>query len=100
MGTEGVLGLAGQHPGMFAGVAVVAPVTDLFEDVAYRMTLLDNSKDPWANVSIQAKARLFCGVLPGTGNASARTVAVDYQNMRPLRFDPSAFHAVPTTVTC
>ena len=99
MGTEGTLYVAAQHPGRFAGVAIVAPVTDLFEDVAYRMSLAANPQDPWANISIQAKAHLFCGVLPGTGNESQLAVARTFQNMSPLRFDPAAFLNVPIYVT-
>jgi len=99
MGSAGTLFVAGANPGLFAGVAIIAPVTDLFEDVAYRMTLVTNPLDPWANVSIQAKAHLFCGSLPGSGNASQESVARMFQNMSPLRFDPAAFHDVPVYLT-
>ncbi len=99
MGTEGTLFVASQNPGLFSGIAVVAPVTDLFEDVAYRMTLANDPQDPWANISIQAKAHLFCGVLPGTGNASQRQVALMFQNMSPLRFSPESFAGIPIYMT-
>ena len=72
MGTEGTLYVASQNPSLFSGIAVIAPVTDLFEDVAYRMTLIHDPQDPWANVSIEAKAHLFCGTLPGTGTLPRR----------------------------
>ncbi len=99
MGTEGTLYLAAQNPGLFSGIALVAPVTDLFEDVAYRLTLVSNPQDPWANVSIQAKAYLFCGVLPGTENSSAQAVAQVFEDMSPLRFDPGTFAHVPIYLT-
>jgi pimeloyl-ACP methyl ester carboxylesterase len=99
MGTEGTLYVASQNPGLFAGIAVIAPVTDLFEDVAYRMTLVNDTQDPWAAISIQAKAHLFCGVLPGTGNASQMSVARMFQNMSPLRFNPEAFAGIPIYMT-
>jgi pimeloyl-ACP methyl ester carboxylesterase len=99
MGTEGTLFVASQNPGLFAGVAIVAPVTDLFQDVYYRMTLASNPQDPWASISIQAKAHLFCGVLPGTENSSQEAVARMFQNMSPLRFNPAAFLNVPIYVT-
>ena len=95
MGTEGTLYVASQHPSLFSGIAVTAPVTDLFMDVAYRMTLLDTPGDSWAGISIQAQAHLFCGNLPGTANASQVVVARMFQNMSPLRFDPAAFAGVP-----
>lgn len=99
MGTEGTLYIASQHPTMFRGVAVIAPVTDLFEDVTYRMSLANNPATPWAEVSIQAKEHLFCGVLPGTANASEESVARMFQNMSPLRFDPQAFSGIPVYLT-
>jgi|GEM_PF-753196 len=96
MGTEGVLYTAALHPGLVQGIGLVTPVTDLFEDVAYRefLAATQNASDPWAYDSIQAKARLFCGVLPGTGNASEASVALVYQHISPLRFDPEAFAAM------
>jgi pimeloyl-ACP methyl ester carboxylesterase len=99
MGTEGTLYTASQHPGMFAGIAVIAPVTDLFEDVAYRIAIANNPNEPWAEVSIQAKAHLFCGSLPGTANASQVAVARVFQNMSPLRFNPTAFQNVAIYLT-
>lgn len=99
MGTEGTLYVASQNPTLFSGIAVIAPVTDLYEDVAYRTTLINDPQDPWANVSIQAKAHLFCGVLPGTGNTSQEEVARMFENMSPLRFNPTAFSGVPIYMT-
>jgi len=101
MGTEGVQYTASLHPGMFAGIGLVAPVTDLFEDIAYRAYLVRtaNATDPWAWSSIQAKEYLFCGVGPGTANASERAVDRMLTNMSPLRFDVNAFLNVPIYIT-
>ena len=99
MGTEGTLYVASQNPSLFSGIAVIAPVTDLFEDVNCRTSLVNNPSDPWAEVSIEAKAHDFCGVLPGTGNASQIVVARMFQNMSPLRFDPQAFLGIPIYLT-
>ncbi len=99
MGTEGTLYIAARHPGMFKAIGIIAPATDLFLDVAYRISLANDTSKPWAEASIQAKMYLFCGVLAGTENASEQAVARMYQNMSPLRFNPSAFARVPIYVT-
>ena len=99
MGTEGTLYLAARHPGMFRAVGIVGPVTDLFLDVAYRISLANDTTKGWALSSLQAKMHLFCGVLPGTSNASQMSVARMFQNMSPLRFAPAAFHGIPIYVT-
>lgn len=100
MGTEGTLRLAGLYPGMFAGVGIIAPVTDLFEDVAYRESLVaNNTTQTWPAASIDAKAHDFCGVLPGNGNASQQALIPVYETMSPLRFNPTAFAGVPIYVT-
>lgn len=99
MGTEGTLYLAARHPGMFKAIGIIAPATDLFLDVAYRIGLASDPDKPWAEASIQAKMHLFCGVLPGTQNASAQAVARMFENMSPLRFDPTAFARLPIYVT-
>ena len=96
MGTEGTLSFAAAHP-IFSGIGIIAPVTDLFEDVAYRLALGPNVS--WAATSLSAKAQLFCGVLPGTGNASSLALVPVYEAMSPLRFDPTVFRHVPIYVT-
>ncbi|MCI4336576.1 MAG: hypothetical protein L3K17_05195 [Thermoplasmata archaeon] len=98
MGTEGTEYVASRNPGMFKAIGIIAPVTDLFMDVAYRETLVGVPGDSWANRSIQAKADDFCGVLPGTGNVSQRVVARMFQNMSPFRFDQVAFNGTPIYV--
>ena len=95
MGSEGTLSFAAKYR-VFSGIGVLGPVTDLFEDIAYRQSL--GGSVTWANNSINAKAFLFCGVLPGTGNASQRALIPVYENMSPLRFRPQAFAGVPIYV--
>lgn len=97
MGTEGTLSIAASHR-IFAGIGIIAPVTDMYENVAYRESLSANNVT-WATTSLVAKAHLFCGVLPGTGNASQQAVAREFENMSPLRFHPQAFIGVPIFVT-
>jgi pimeloyl-ACP methyl ester carboxylesterase len=98
MGATGVLSLAGNHPGMFAGVASIASGPDMFEGLAWRQfEATQPTHTPWANGSINGLSQLECGVLPSpTANA---TVIGLYTYLSVARFMPQTLAHVRVYVT-
>ena len=104
MGTEGTLYTAATHPGMFAGIGIIAPLTDLYEDMYYRQTIVDNATtnltQPWAYASLQAKAQLVCSSWPAVLTSPQwPALQAEMTAMSPLRFNVSNFSGLPIYAT-
>ncbi len=83
MGTVGAFEIAGHHPGLVSGIGVVAPITDLFEQLGFA---LQAHAFP---TQIQTD---FCGKLPSKTNASVQR-EVAYLSV--ARFVPTNFSGIP-----
>jgi len=83
MGSIGALSIAATHPGLIAGVAIAAPITDLFEQSAYQGGIPQLTSD-------------LCGRTPSTADPGAVHL---YQSLSPLRFHPQNFSSIRVYVT-
>lgn len=86
MGTIGAFGLAADHPGVFAGIAVAGTNTDRFAGHAWR-EYAAAAGQAWAVQSIKVSLQSTCGVGPGQGNA---TVDAIFERQSVARLHPAA----------
>ena len=84
MGTIGVLTAGAHNPGLAQGVAVVAPITDVFSEQAFSPLMRPKIKFD------------LCGATPGATNDLAEDL---YVSMSPLRFTPQSFSGIPLYAT-
>jgi pimeloyl-ACP methyl ester carboxylesterase len=84
MGTIGALAFAATHPSLIEGIALAAPISDVFEQAAYQRGIPQLTSD-------------LCGKVPSpTANPGA---VQTYQYLSPLRFHPENFSQVRIYVT-
>ena len=87
MGTIGALEVAAEHSSTVSGVALIAPITDVFEVSAYGL----------ATHTLPSALRTdLCGKFPGPRAPALNALFV---SMSPARFAPTNFSRVPIYVT-
>lgn len=83
MGTVGALEIAGHFPGLISGIGLVAPITDLFEQLAYSATVHSLPRQ---------YPKDLCGRLPSATNTLAARIT-EYLSV--ARFAPTNFSGIP-----
>ena len=87
MGTSGAFSIAGHHPGLIRGIGVAAPITDLFQQLAYAISV---HSVPLGLIQD------YCNQLPSGHNVTAVRLT---QYLSVARFHPENFSRVLMYVT-